>query len=306
VTAAVLTSPGGNVGSRVRVRGLSRSYGSVRAIDGIDLDLDAGTIVAAVGPNGAGKSTLLACMAGIIRHDGEVRLDGRPARALRRGAISYLPQRPRLPSAATVGEVLALFSALCGGRPDRVSLPEGFVPEADRPLGTLSGGQAQRVALAAALAGGPDLVLLDEPLANLDDAGREAAMEALRAHREAGATIVLASPTAVDLLTMVDRVVLLERGRLTGTGAAASFLGRLAVTVWVHRNGASLPDDVEQLPNVLRRRDRGEWTALDCPEEGAVELLASLRAAGVDASRIRIGTPDAALAGAPSPGEGHR
>jgi ABC-type multidrug transport system ATPase subunit len=302
MTTAVLAGSGVAAGARVQLRGLSRSYGSVLALDAVDLDLDAGAIVAVVGSNGAGKSTLLACMAGTIRHAGEVRLDGRPVHGQQRGDVAYLPQRPRPPAAATVGEVLILFRSLSGGRADRAALPDGFVPELDRPIGTLSGGQAQRVALAATLAGAPDLVLLDEPLANLDDAGRDAAMEALHAHRDGGATIVLASPTAVDLLTMVDRVVLLDGGRLAGTGAAAAFLGRLAVTIWVHRNGAGLPDDLEELPHVIRRRERGEWVALDCPEENAVELLAALAAAGIHPGRIRIGTPDVARAGASSPG----
>jgi ABC-type cobalamin transport system ATPase subunit len=85
---------------------------------------------------------------------------------------AHLPQRLRLPPTATVADVLGLLRALAGGASDRLPLPDGFVPDGSRRIGELSGGQAQRVAVAGALMGRPDLLLLDEPLANLDDEAR--------------------------------------------------------------------------------------------------------------------------------------
>ena len=221
--------------ARVVAQGLAKSFGSVAVLRGIDVRLDPRSLVAIAGSNGVGKSTLLGCLAGTIRHRGRVLVDGQPVGAATRGRIAYLPQRLRLPAASSGGEVLRLFSALAGRVPDRVAVPEGFLPDMRKPIGQLSGGQAQRVALAAVLQGRPDLLLLDEPFANLDDDARTQVHQLLRAHRDAGATVLVASPTALDLLAITDRVLLLEGGRIGFDGAPARYAGRLEMTLWVRQ-----------------------------------------------------------------------
>lgn len=198
--------------ARLVARGIGRRYGDRIALADVDLDLPGGVLVAVVGPNGAGKSTLLGALAGILRHDGQASLDGRPIRP-GDGRTAYLPQRLRLPTTATVGDVLGLFRTLAGGVADRVPVPPGFSPDGDRRIGELSGGLAQRVALVGVLMGAPDLVLLDEPMANLDDAARDTAADLLRAHRMAGAIILVASPASADVLASADLAVRIEDGR---------------------------------------------------------------------------------------------
>lgn len=201
--------------------GITKRYGSRVVVDGVDLSVDRGAFVVLTGRNGAGKSTLLGCVAGTLRHEGVVRLDGIPVGRLTRGRISYLPQRLRMPSVMTGRELIDLCVSL-GHRPGvEPALPEAFLPPLDQPVGQLSGGQAQRVALAAALAGSPELVLLDEPFANLDDAGRVAALAVLRAACAAGTTIIVASPTALDLLSSAHRVVRVEDGRIVADAIPA-------------------------------------------------------------------------------------
>ncbi|MBF8289589.1 MAG: transporter related protein [Chloroflexi bacterium] len=212
--------------SRLVVRGLGKRYGERVALDGVDLDLPGSTLLAVIGTNGAGKSTLLGCLAGILRHQGEAVLDGRPVRP-GDGRVAYLPQRLRLPATATIADVLSLLRALAGGAPDRFPLPEGFVPDGGRRIGELSGGQAQRVALAGVLMGAPDLILLDEPLANLDDAGRAIATALVRAHRDAGAMVLVASPAALDILTAADLAIRVADGRAAWLGPAAAAIAGL-------------------------------------------------------------------------------
>jgi len=212
--------------SSLVVRGLGKRYGDHLALEDLDLDLPGSTLLAVVGSNGAGKSTLLGSLAGVLRHDGTATLDGRPIRP-GDGRTTYLPQGLRLPAAATVADVLGLLRALAGGMPDRVPLPQDFVPEGSRRIGELSGGQAQRVALAGALMGAPDLVLLDEPLANLDDEARATATNLFRAHREAGAIVLVASPAAHDVLAAADLAARIDNGRLATLGPAAAFLASL-------------------------------------------------------------------------------
>jgi len=288
-------------GVRVVAERLSKSYGQQMVLRALDLQLAPASLVAVAGSNGVGKSTLLSCLAGTIRHEGRVLLDGRIVGRGTRGRVAYLPQRLRLPGSSSGREVMRLFAALGGGRDDRVDLPEGFLPAVDKPVGQLSGGQAQRVALAAVLQGDPDLVLLDEPFANLDDEAREQAHQLLRAHRDAGATVLIASPTALDLLAMIDRVLLIEDGAISFDGAPALYAGRLEMTVWVRPGEVEL-DRLASLDHVLRTRLEGEWVALECHEDRAIGLLRDLESLGIPAERVRLGGPVAEAKLSASPG----
>lgn len=280
--------------------GLRKAYGARVVLDGIDLEVPPAQIVAVVGDNGAGKSTLLGALAGTVRHGGEARLDACRLSRLAPGRMAYLPQRPRLPAVATVADVLALFAALPGTRSSRITLPDGFLPPMSSPLGQLSGGQAQRVVLAATLLGAPELILLDEPLANLDDEAQQATIAMVATHRDAGATVLVASPAAIDLLGFADRVIRLAGGRIVDAGDTAASLGRMTMTLWVRIGPGNVEPAVPQ--DVTRARREGEWLVLEMPEADAVAVLGRLSAAGVAADRIRIGGPGDARRGSPTPG----
>lgn len=287
--------------ARVVAIGLTKSYGGVEVLRGIDLELCPTSLVAIAGGNGVGKSTLLGCLAGTLRCSGRVLVDGNPLGRATRGRVAYLPQRLRLPASSSGHEVLRLFGALGRGSRASIDVPEGFLPDLRKPVGQLSGGQAQRVALAAVLQGCPDLVLLDEPFANLDDEARAQAHQLLRAHRDAGATVLVASPTALDLLAMIDRVLLLEDGRIAFDGAPSGYAGRLEITIWLH---ADADDEarVTALGHLVRVRREGEWLALDCHEDRVVGLLRDLEALGIAPEHVRLGGPMADPRLSASPG----
>ena len=276
--------------ARVVAEGVAKRYGDAAVLHDVDLRLTPRSLVAIAGSNGVGKSTLLACLAGTIHHEGVVTLDGVQVGRGTRGRIAYLPQRLRLPGSSSGAEVLKLFRALGGNGPDRVSVPSGFLPAMDKPVGQLSGGQAQRVALAAVLQGSPDLVLLDEPFANLDDDAREQAHRLLRAHRDAGATVLIASPTALDLLAMIDRVLLLEDGTIGFDGVPSRYAGRMEMTVWV-RLDAGGEERLDGLEHILRLRREGDWVAIECHEDRAIGLLRDLEGLGIPSSDVRLGGP---------------
>lgn len=292
---------GAGLGARVIAEGVGKSYGQQTVLAGLDLTLAPHSLVAVAGSNGVGKSTLLACLAGTIHHRGSVLLDGQAVGKASRGRVAYLPQRLRLPGAASGREVMRLFGAFAGRGGDRVALPAGFLPALDKPVGQLSGGQAQRVGLASVLQGSPDLVLLDEPFANLDDEAREQAHALLRAHRDAGATVLIASPTALDLLAMIDRVLLLEHGGISFDGAPGSYAGRMEMTVWVRPNDVPL-ERLAAIEHVLRTRSEGGWTALECHEDRVIGLLRDLEGLGIPADQVRLGGPVAEARVSASPG----
>jgi ABC-type multidrug transport system ATPase subunit len=202
---------------RLAVEGLRKVYQGGFGLHGVDLEVAAGCIVALGGPNGSGKSTFLKCVAGLVRHEGSVRLDGRAldGSPANRDRIGYLPQTVGMPEHATVGEMLDLFAALRGTDRTSVPLPEGFVRPDDVRIGALSGGQRHRVALAIALLGGPTLLLLDEPVANLDEEGRGVFWAVLRRLRdERGVSAIVSSPAPSELRRVADRGITMEDGRV--------------------------------------------------------------------------------------------
>jgi ABC-type multidrug transport system ATPase subunit len=212
------------------VASITKSYGDRTLLDGASFSVAPGEIVCLTGDNGAGKSTLLRCLVGLTGFSGTATLGGerlgRAGRAQR--GIGYLPQAPALVETATVEETLLLFASLRGVDPSSIDVAEGSLPPLDARIGTLSGGQRQRVALAIAFLGGPRLLLLDEPTANLDDQGRRLATRMMRSAAETGAATIVVSPAAIDLAAVADRILMLREGQIV-EGAAMADLIRMHV-----------------------------------------------------------------------------
>lgn len=204
---------------RLQVEGLTKVFPGGWGVHGVSFDVAPGQIVAVGGPNGSGKSTLLKCLAGLVRSEGTIRIDGVVVDGSPRSRerIGYLPQMAAMPEHATVGEMLDLFAELRGADRASVPLPEGFVRPDDVRMGVLSGGQRHRVALAIALLGDPTLLLLDEPVANLDEEGRLVFWSVIRTLcAERGVTILVTSPAPTELRGVVHRALSLSDGRVVG------------------------------------------------------------------------------------------
>lgn len=198
---------------RLEVVGLRKAYGDHVVLDRLDLAVEAGETVALTGANGSGKSTLLRCLAGLMSHGGSILVDGEPV-AAQRASLGYLPQHVAFPGWATVGDVLHYFARLRRSQPPLGRFPADFVPDLAQPVKTLSGGQRQRVAIAIALTGGPSLLLLDEPVASLDDSSVPALLDTLEKFTSGGGSVLLASPRHDASSLRPDRVIRLDDGRL--------------------------------------------------------------------------------------------
>jgi ABC-2 type transport system ATP-binding protein len=201
----------------LEVRDLHKSYRSGWGLHGVSFSLPAGVIAALGGPNGSGKSTLLKCLAGLSRFEGSAWIAGTPVGPgdAWRELIGYLPQWVAMPEDATIGEIIDLFAELRGVERCTIALPEGFVRPDDDLIGELSGGQRHRVALAVALLGRPRLLLLDEPVASLDEEGRRAFWGVLRLLRDRdGVTSIVSSPSPSELRGVADRALYMDDGRL--------------------------------------------------------------------------------------------
>nr|WP_234312195.1 ABC transporter ATP-binding protein [Streptomyces griseus] len=229
----------------VRLRGLVRRHGEVRALDGVDLDVAAGTFTAVMGPSGSGKSTLLRCAAGLDRPDaGRVEVAGtaleglgeRRLTLLRRDRIGFVFQSFNLLPTLTAAQNVALPLRLAGRRPARGEVRAALARvglagrERHRPA-ELSGGQCQRVAIARALIARPAVLFADEPTGALDSTTGAEVMDMLRALvDEEGRTLVMVTHDPVAA-ARADRVVFLADGRLAGelaAPAASAVAARLA------------------------------------------------------------------------------
>ncbi|MCX4764776.1 ABC transporter ATP-binding protein [Streptomyces sp. NBC_01275] len=226
-TAAQATTQAG-AGAAAQVVGfdqVSKSYGDVRAVDGLTLTLHPGETVALLGPNGAGKSTTLDLLLGLKQPDsGTVRVFGTsPREAIVAGRVGAMLQSGGLMDEVTVRELVALACDLHPRpyRPADVLARAGVAQIADRKVDKLSGGQAQRVRFALATAGDSDLIVLDEPTTGMDVTTRQAFWATMREQADQGRTVLFATHYLEEADAIADRVLVLHRGRLLADGTAA-------------------------------------------------------------------------------------
>ncbi len=204
----------------VAAAGLQRRFGSVTALRGVDLRVDAGELILLLGPNGAGKSTLLRCVAGLAHPQrGAVRILGLDVHAdpASRGAIGLLSHQSHLYNDLTAGENLRFAAALHGlsdstGRVARALELVGLSAEIDRRVATFSRGMLQRLAIARAMLHQPRLLLLDEPFTGLDTASAATLRRHLVEQRAAGCAIVCVTHEPAELWDAATRVVVLVNG----------------------------------------------------------------------------------------------
>jgi ABC-2 type transport system ATP-binding protein len=217
--------------SAVEVRGVTRRFGDVIALDDVSLEVGRGELVGLLGPNGAGKSTLLSLVSGQRRPDtGVVRLHGRDPRDARaRTVLGLTPQETGLPATLRVREVVDFVG---GHYPDPVPTDElleqfGLTDLGKRQTGSLSGGQKRRLAVAMSLVGRPGVVLLDEPTTGLDVSGRTALWDAIREYHAGGGTVLLTSHYLEEVQALAERVVVIDHGTVLADDSLDTILSRV-------------------------------------------------------------------------------
>ncbi|MEV8212850.1 ABC transporter ATP-binding protein [Leifsonia sp. NPDC077715] len=214
-----------NETSAIRLSGLRKTFGSIAAVDGVDLTIRAGEVVALLGPNGAGKSTTIDLALGLARPStGRVELFGAPPHdAIRAGRVGAMLQGGALLPTLTVAESVALVAA-AHAHPLRVdeALRRARCTEiAKQRVSKLSGGQLQRARFAVAVVSDPDLLFLDEPTAAMDVEARRTFWQSMREFTAAGRTVVFATHYLDEADEYADRIVMMARGRVVADGTPA-------------------------------------------------------------------------------------
>ena len=243
----------------VTIEHLTVRFGDRTVISDVTHTVSPGSWVCLIGPNGAGKTTVVRAVAGLVAHEGSLRLGDRPASALARRQrarlVAYVPQRPVIPPDMAVGDYVLLGRtphighfgvesardrAVAGRCLARLDL-DGF---ADRPLAQLSGGEVQRVVLARALAQEAPLLLLDEPTSALDLGHGQRVLELVdELRREQGLTVVSAMHDLTLAGQFADELVLLREGRVMVAGRAAEVLTEPALAAHYGARVRVLTDD---------------------------------------------------------------
>lgn len=197
---------------------LTKSYGRIRALDGISLSIERGCVLALLGPNGAGKSTLFGCLLGLtLPTAGQIRLDGRPLDEADRVGFGYVAERVALYPHRTALENAVFFAELKGHCQTEVKEQlkrVGLQSVHDRNVRQLSKGMLQRLGLAIALCAQPHLLVLDEPFNGLDPALLDSLQSILREERERGATLLISTHTMSAIEPLASRVAILLQGSL--------------------------------------------------------------------------------------------
>jgi ABC-2 type transport system ATP-binding protein len=213
--------------SVIEVRGLTKRFGKVLAVDGLSFTVEAGEVVGFLGPNGAGKTTTLRMLLGLVRPDaGTATINGKPYSGLAEplhqvGAVleasSFYPGR----TARNHLRVQALAAGVDPGRIGDMLELTGLADAADRRIGGFSLGMRQRLGLATALLPDPELLILDEPANGLDPEGVRWLRDLLRGMAAEGATVLVSSHILAEVAHTVDSAVILDRGRLVAQSSLA-------------------------------------------------------------------------------------
>ncbi|MEV6645930.1 ABC transporter ATP-binding protein [Amycolatopsis sp. NPDC051371] len=288
-------------GPAFALHGLTKRFGRVTAVDGVSVEVAQGQIVALLGPNGAGKSTTVDMLLGLTKPDaGEVTVaGGTPREAVDRGLVGAMMQNGALLPDVTVGEIVGLVVST-HAKPlpaDEVIARAGLQNLVKRRCGKLSGGERQRVRFALALAGDPQLLVLDEPTAAMDVDGRRAFWGAIREFAATGRTVLFATHYLAEAEDYADRVVLMRHGGVVADGPVAEV--RAAVSGRVLK--AVVPDatetDLADLPGVTTVQLRAGRAELACADsDAAIRALLAKYPRAADIEITALGLEEAFLA----------
>src|SRR3974390_77920 len=227
-----MAEPGRQDGTAIEVRGLTKSYGGVPAVRGIDLTVARGQIFALLGPNGAGKTTTVEILEGYRSRDGgTVQVLGYdPGRQRQRlkSRIGIVLQSTGVDRYLTVAETVTMYAGFYPKpRPvDEVIGLVGLEEKRDARVMKLSGGQQRRLAVAIALAGSPDLLFLDEPTTGFDPSARHEAWEVIKNLAELGKTVLLTTHYMDEAQYLADQVAVISSGRIVAEGPPATIGNR--------------------------------------------------------------------------------
>ena len=280
----------------VQAHDLVKFFGTKRAVDGVSLEVPAGSIFGLLGPNGAGKTTTLRMLLGIIDPDsGHRTLLGRSAPLDASYEVGYLPEERGLYPSMTVREAIAFMGALRGlplgearRRATALLAERDLADWEKKSIRTLSKGMAQTVQLLGTLVHRPRLIVLDEPFSGLDAINQEKLETLIRAEATAGATVIFSTHVIAHAERLCERIAIIADGKVAFAGAVDEARDRLRPVVRLQTRAEDGPWRTA-LPTSARRLGR-EWR-FELPDGGPEPLLKALMDGGAGIETLSIERP---------------
>lgn len=279
----------------ISTRGLIKSYGSIQALRGVDLEVHRGEIFGFLGPNGSGKTTTIRCLLDLIRPDGGMlsvlgRDPQHDSLAVRAHA-GYLPGELRVDDSFSVEGALKFFSRLRGKAVDWTharALANRFALDLALPIKNLSKGNKQKVGIVQALMARPELLMLDEPTSGLDPLMQREVLKAIRAAQAEGATVFFSSHVLSEVEAIADRVGIIRRGEVVEVAETQALIKRAVRRVMVRFKHPIDPGDLTQLPGVqfVDRADGASYLLhVTGDMDALIKTLAALPVSELDTER---------------------
>lgn len=293
----------------IEARGLVKNFGDNRAVDGVDLNVRAGTIYGVLGPNGAGKTTTIRMLATLLKADaGSTRIFGhdvvKEAHIVRQ-LIGVTGQYASVDESLSATENLVIFSRLLGlGRAEARSkatelLEEfGLTEAAKRPLKNFSGGMRRRLDLAASLIAQPPLIFLDEPTTGLDPRTRNQMWDTIRRLVKTGSTVLLTTQYLQEADELADRIAVIDHGRVVAEGTVDELkasVGASSLQLSIQnpkdiQTARQTVESVLQVPSAISA-EIGKITAPMADADRVTDLLIALREAGIPLAELSVQKP---------------
>jgi ABC-2 type transport system ATP-binding protein len=292
----------------IRVEGLVKRYGELRAVDGVSFEVRSGELYGFLGPNGAGKTTTLSMLSGLLKPDeGRILFDGvelasDPIRI--KAQLGVVPQETALYETLTARENLRFWAGLYGlsgagldKAVERVLDQVGLTGRAKDPVKTFSGGMKRRLNLALGLVHGPRAVLMDEPTVGIDPQARANILEAVRAVTAAGTTVIYTTHYLEEAESLCDRVAIIDHGKILAEGTVDELKRRVSEKAILTASGSF---DVEEartrlaaLPGVQVVAASPGKVVLSVAGSGkaALEALSAVLSSGLDLDGVAIQPP---------------
>lgn len=277
----------------ITLKGVSKSYGSVKALADLSLEIPEGSAMAVLGENGAGKTTMIRIILGLASHDsGTAAIRGTDSRNhLARRSVRYLPERVQFPEWATPGDVFRHIE-----RVRREATPADFIERANelqcgdllgRKFGKMSKGQRQRLALALATAGRPDMAILDEPSSGLDPMGRILVRKTVARLASGGTTVLLCSHLLGEVEQVCTHAAFLNKGRLVANDSLGN-LSRFTGAAEIQTQEPGRMTEALGLAGFSCRVEQGSVVAVLSGEATIADLAAAVAASGAPFTGIQM------------------